>query len=188
MKKLLFLLLVIIFANYGCGNKSVNPGDNNMKPVIVKIDPMSGKVNDHITITGIHLGTIAKQPTIYIGSKDNSKICNIYSINSKFINDTSKIECIIPKNAQTGKIIITSENGETTSNENFLILDSNSLKKFPYLYSISPMSGMIGDKFTIKGKNLGSSNNQPKIYFGPSNLGKQFENVSFNINSKGDTT
>ena len=35
MKKLLFLLVLILFANYGCGNKSTNPADLTLKPVTV---------------------------------------------------------------------------------------------------------------------------------------------------------
>ncbi len=133
-------------------------------PVITKLEPSVAFSGETILIKGKNFGI----------PKDNSYviIAGIRPTVSSYLEWTDKqIKLVIPDEIGSGRIFVKSgaklSNGLLfTNKENIpVIISGPSGPGEPYLQSISPEKGMVGDLLTIEGLNLGSVRGSSRVLF-----------------------
>ncbi len=133
-------------------------------PVITKLEPSVAFPGDSILIKGKNFGNI----------EDNSYIiiAGIRPTVSSYIEWTNtQIKLKIPDEVGSGRIFVKSRaklsNGLLfTNKENIPVIISGSFDPGkPYLQSISPEKGMVGDLLTIEGVNLGAERGASTVLF-----------------------
>jgi len=167
MKRVYFLFLISIILSSGCNDSINSPDNTSPQPEILRIVPMKGYPGDAFTITGKNLGTEEFMPIIYLGHKDSNITCEIKSITFR---DTMNIQCIVPKDGKTGKIVIETKKGDVESEQNFIVPGTYTPDDTSFIYpgiiSISPTTVGEYQLFMIIGKGLGSPENPSQVYFG----------------------
>jgi hypothetical protein len=120
----------LITVNNTSGSGS-SPGIFYLQPWITNITP-SGIVNSLLVIVGRNL--------------TNASSVSVNGINYVFTNSPTSIGAIIPTNATSGYVTITTPGGIIISTNQFLVL--------PKIYSFSPTIGAAGAIVTIDGTSL----------------------------------
>ncbi|GAB4398967.1 MAG: hypothetical protein OHK0053_18410 [Microscillaceae bacterium] len=103
-------------------------------PTISAINPLSGPQGTVVTITG----------TDFIGTTE--VLFNGAPANNFTILNANTIEAIVPVNATTGKITVSTGGGQAESTDDFSVT--------PSINSFTPLFGGIGTEVTIRGTNL----------------------------------
>ncbi|NJL14758.1 MAG: hypothetical protein HC913_18335 [Microscillaceae bacterium] len=103
-------------------------------PTISAINPLAGPQGTVVTITG----------TDFIGTTE--VLFNGAPANNFTILDANTIEAIVPVNATTGKITLTTGGGQAESADDFSVT--------PSINSFTPLFGGVGTEVTIRGTNL----------------------------------
>jgi len=156
MPVLIFIILLILYfiISFITGSS----------PVITKLEPSVAFSGETILIKGKNFGI----------PKDNSYviIAGIRPTVSSYLEWTDKqIKLVIPDEIGSGRIFVKSgaklSNGLLfTNKENIpVIISGPSGPGEPYLQSISPEKGMVGDLLTIEGLNLGSVRGSSRVLF-----------------------
>ncbi|MBV9867847.1 MAG: hypothetical protein JO316_21040 [Abitibacteriaceae bacterium] len=106
------LRTVVVTTPGGHSNSTADDGNQlNIGPVpmISNFSPQSGTVGTPITITGSYLSDVS---SVQVGS-----------VNAAFtINSSNSITAIVPNNAATGPVTVTTANGSSISNVNFMVI------------------------------------------------------------------
>ncbi|MCG8604915.1 tandem-95 repeat protein, partial [bacterium] len=121
--------------------KSLSP----LLPAIAGLNPSSGTVGTEVTITGANFGTTTEVSF------------NGLSTPSFTIVSESELIAVVPNGATSGRILVSNQEGQNISPDNFTVFLS------PRISSISPLSGPVGSEITIFGSNFGGVN---EITFG----------------------
>jgi len=118
-------------------------------PIILEVNPVSGKVGDTITIKGKNFGETQELSCVYV----------TYTIAANYISwSDTLIKIIIPPKAISGKLSITVK--DRRSNEvDFVVINP------PIISSITPISVGAGEDITIEGNNFGSTQGNGIITF-----------------------
>jgi hypothetical protein len=104
-------------------------------PAISGFNPNSGAVGTSVTING--------------SGFTGATLVQFNGTSATFtVNSDSKITAVVPANATTGKIKVTTPGGSDTSGATFTVIGA------PAISSFSPTSGPVGTSVTINGANL----------------------------------
>lgn len=95
--------------------------DTGAPPTIVQLNPMVAAVGELVAISGTHLYPIADSTTVQMGGE------NIFSIPSA---SDSKLQYIVPSDAVSGFVTVTTPYGEAVSATPIALLPSNVINTF----------------------------------------------------------
>jgi hypothetical protein len=115
-------------------------------PLIKSLSPTSGTIGTEVTIKGK-----------YFGSAQGSVSFNGISVTSYTSWSDTSIECIVPTDATTGPVVVTTAVG-ASNEKNFAV-------KPPQIKSLSPRSGTVETTVAIKGKYFGSARGSSTVSF-----------------------
>lgn len=106
-------------------------------PTITSFSPQSGPVGASVTINGTNF--------------DGATQVKFKQRTATFtVDSNTKIMAIVPPQAQTGKISVSTPDGTAISATNFVVTATNA----PSITSFSPTSGPVGTTVTINGTNF----------------------------------
>ncbi len=117
---------ITVVAPGGTGTSSSN---FRVTPIITSFSPLKGVVGTNVSIFGTNLHGVSS--VIFNGTY------------ATFVDVETQIIATVPAGATTGKIVVTTSAGTSTSAENFTI--------YPAVTSMAPMIGRVGDVVTIIG-------------------------------------
>src|SRR5262249_13762987 len=109
-------------------------------PKINSFTPTSGLVGESFSITGLNLKVGGTNPTVKIGTV----IAPVTSSSDILVVVT------IPATAITGKVMVTTVDGTSTSANTFTVI------KAPTISSFTPAMGPVGATITLSGANISS--------------------------------
>ena len=138
----LIMVLLITSSNIISASIYVKPKiPSILTPMIHSFIPEAGYIGSEITILGKYFNLVT--PSI------DKVTFNGFPATDYTVNSDAEILVRIPPNAITGKISISSSAWNTTSENDFIILQN-----FPTITSFQPAAGVVGTKVIIIGKNL----------------------------------
>lgn len=120
---------------------ALSAGIFKVAPKITAVAPLSGIIDDPVTITGLNLTVGGAAPTVKIGAV----VVPPASITS---SSPTSIELTIPATAFTGKVTVTTTDGTGVSADTLIVI------RTPAVASFTPLSAPIGAVVTINGTNL----------------------------------
>jgi hypothetical protein len=126
---------------------SSNEKNFTVKPPLIKsLSPTSGTIGTPVTIKGKYFGPV-----------QGSVSFNGISVTSYTSWSDTSIECIVPTDATTGPVVVTTAVG-ASNEKNFAV-------KPPQIKSLSPRSGTVETTVAIKGKYFGSARGSSTVSF-----------------------
>ncbi|MBM2816831.1 MAG: hypothetical protein HW421_3593 [Ignavibacteria bacterium] len=152
-----FVILLLILALSCTDDNPIQPNSNS-KPQIISFKPSKAFPGDTITITGKNFGkSVGKIKVIFFDYQPAACDSIIFS------DSVSKIICRVPEFAQTGKIVVSTDNGSDTSAQQIKIVEvPNGIVKITYY----PKSAHYGEVIVIEGENFCSEKELNFIWFG----------------------
>jgi YD repeat-containing protein len=132
---------------------------------IVNFTPGSGAVGTSVTINGSGFSSTASQNTVQFNGTAATVTSAI----------TTRLEAVVPSNATTGQITVTSPNGSASSSSSFTVGQAGA----PVISSFTPTIGVLGDAVTLSGSNFAATAADNKV---------KFNNTQAQITSANTTT
>ncbi len=136
----------------------------NNPPEIYKLTPSAALPGEKITITGKNFGNKQDGNEVIIAGI-RPTISNYISWNSH------KIVLTVPDDVKSGRLYVKTESGVSNGplfiNKEYVpvVIKGPSKPGEPYIRSVSPLKGRVGQKVTIEGLNFGLSQGTGKVLF-----------------------
>ncbi|MCL6264996.1 IPT/TIG domain-containing protein [Flagellimonas myxillae] len=141
-----FHLLIFSLLFMACDSETLEPDGpgNHNPPYISSFSPTEGKVGKTtVNISGGNFVASADEITV----KFDGVVAEINSVSS------DGIEVVVPENAETGRISLSSENSIGFSAKDFVIIETPE----PKIKKFEPFFGAPGTEVTLFGKDFGAS-------------------------------
>ncbi|HZL42946.1 MAG TPA: DNA/RNA non-specific endonuclease, partial [Verrucomicrobiae bacterium] len=125
-------------------------GQNNLAPVITGFSPSTGAVNGIVVVTGTNFSSAA--------SVTFNGVSGQFSLDSQ-----TQISAVVPTNATTGTISVTTPGGTAISSNSFVVTNSAADLAIALAHTGNFAQGDSSDTYTITIRNVGTSTSSGEI-------------------------